>query len=216
MASKMLCADAEIELTESSQIMSKYTLENKFKINTDSYAHGNDIDADPTTPGHLRCYTDGSRMNKKTGLGYCTLNEQRISVVLNASGMASHNTVHQAETKAIELASISLLQYVRSMDTKPPKIDFLCDSRSTLASLDKIKTDCQLTLDAKNALNDLCDHTHVELHWVKAHVNHYGNEKADELAKLGSKEPYSVGAPASKQAKKTMIKQATMKKWNAQ
>ena len=55
----------------------------------------------------------------------------------------------------------------------------------------------------------------VTLHWIKAHVGHPGNEKADELAKKGAQNPSLVGeAPlTSKQACTAMVKSLFDQKW---
>jgi hypothetical protein len=220
--SEMICADAEVELTTTSQIATQRVWDKKYSVNTASYANGDNIATQEMPEGYLRCYTDGSRMNKQTGLGYCLLDNWGEPILQNSVGMAPHNTVHQAETKAIELACIDTLAYIQHLASrppvvwapKPPMVDVLCDSRSTLESLRSTTTSCQLTSEAISTLNKLSEHTRVTLHWIKAHVDHAGNEKADELAKIGATMQDTVRAAVSKQAKKTEIKASTTKKWN--
>ena len=43
-----------------------------------------------------------------------------------------------------------------------------------------------LVKDCTKELNKLSRHNKVTLQWIKAHVGHLGNEKADELAKKGA------------------------------
>ena len=40
--------------------------------------------------------------------------------------------------------------------------------------------------DFHKALTELADENTVKLKWIKAHTGHWGNEKADELAKAGT------------------------------
>jgi ribonuclease HI len=214
-----LCADNEIALEPTSHIPTTHCWDKKFTVNEDSFKKGLDVEVHDKPDGYLRVYTDGSKLDNKTGLGFCIMDAWPAPLVQKSVGLADNNTVNQCEMKALELAAIEVLSYIRSIEhlpyeTKPPKVDFLSDSQISLICLASNTINCQQTLDAITALNTLGEHTTVELHWIKAHADYKGNELADELAKEGTLLPDSIGAATSRNAKKTEIKQATMKNWN--
>ena len=65
-------------------------------------------------------------------------------------------------------------------------VRLLSDSQAALMALDRVETESQLVLGTKSAINRLGEKLKVELGWIKAHVNHKGNEMADKLAKTGT------------------------------
>ena len=62
-----------------------------------------------------------------------------------------------------------------------------CDSKSALQAVDSSKIRSLTTLQAVSLLNRLGASNDLHLKWIPAHSNFAGNERADTLAKMGSK-----------------------------
>jgi ribonuclease HI len=124
----------------------------------------------------LRWYTDGSRMNDRSGLGIYGPN-CNISL-----GLGSYPSVFQAEVLAIHYCALHIL----SKRMKGGNFYIFSDSQAALKSLknpeicSKIVQQCWLTL------NELARGNKITLVWVPGHRGIDGNEKADELARQGS------------------------------
>ena len=89
-------------------------------------------------------------------------------------------TVFQAETAAIKHAAEELITFNNQ------QITFWSDSLSALQALsNKIHINKSIN-DCHKALTKLADENTVQLKLTKAHTGHWGNEKADELAKTGT------------------------------
>ena len=97
--------------------------------------------------------------------------------------MKDYCTVFQAETAAIKHAAEEIITFNNQ------QITFWSDSLSALQALSiKIHKNKSIT-DCHKGLNKLEDENivqGVQLKWIKAHTGHWGNEKADELAKAGT------------------------------
>ena len=91
-------------------------------------------------------------------------------------------SVYQTELHAIHKATVFCI----SKNITNKDIKFYSDSRSSLEALrKKFITSSQLKQNI-DKLNQLASGNRVTLRWVKAHIGHPGNEKADELAKNGA------------------------------
>ena len=89
-------------------------------------------------------------------------------------------TVFQAETAAFKHAAEELITFNNY------RITFWSDSLSALQALsNKIHKNKSIT-DCHKELTKLADENTVQLKWIKANTGHWGNEKADELAKAGT------------------------------
>ena len=66
------------------------------------------------------------------------------------------------------------------------QITFWSDSLSALQALSNKILNNKSINDCHKALTKLADENTVQLKWIKAHTGHWGNEKADELAKAGT------------------------------
>ena len=172
--------------------------DNKCKItfNFDSLLQGNDISG----PG-WRIYTDGSKLSDtQVGSGFVVLNEITQPFPSNIPEricggrirLGDEATVFQAEIDAISYALEQMLNKGRgycpdsiAIDT-PEDIQILTDSQATFKALANPKSKSKMVNDCKVLLNSLQQVSNVTLHWIKAHVGHYGNEEADEMAKAGA------------------------------
>ena len=66
------------------------------------------------------------------------------------------------------------------------KILFLVDSRSAIQAINSPFVESILVNNAISWLNMLAENNYVRIQWVKAHVGHTGNERADKCAKEGA------------------------------
>jgi ribonuclease HI len=95
-------------------------------------------------------------------------------------------TVYQAEIYAIGQAVLHIINHPELINNGVEQIDIVTDSKSALLALDALTTNSKLVKDCMAMLEKLQTKVKVSIHWIKAHVGHEGNEKADQLAKLGT------------------------------
>ena len=60
------------------------------------------------------------------------------------------------------------------------------DSLSTLQALSFKLARSKTVIRCHEALDELAKHNTVHIYWIAAHVGHWGNERADKLAKIGT------------------------------
>ncbi|GBN42572.1 hypothetical protein AVEN_21403-1, partial [Araneus ventricosus] len=118
-------------------------------------------------------YTDGSRIEGKTGCGIVLFRGgeeiKSLSIRLN-----DDSSVFMAEAYAIKCA----LMEAQRLNNLTLPIHIFTDSMSVLKSLEAVNDRFQLIRDIKTILQNL----NFSFHWAKAHVGTYGNERADFLA----------------------------------
>ena len=128
-------------------------------------------------------FTDGSKLDNNVGSGVSIW--QHDKEIKGASyGLPARATVYQAELYAIEKA-IGLLQTLCIKGS----VTIHSDSLSAIQALQGTEitsAQCHRTL---LAVNEYGKKNQLSIHWIKAHVGHPGNERADTLAKLGTKLP---------------------------
>ena len=86
----------------------------------------------------------------------------------------------QAEVTAIKEVTTTL-QHNRSKT-----IVIWTDSLSTLQALSSKLTRSKTVIRCHEVLDELAKHNTVHIKWIAAHVGHWSNERADELAKIGT------------------------------
>jgi ribonuclease HI len=181
-------------------------LERCYNLDIDSLKHGIPYG------GTLECYTDGSKMNSRTGSGYCIIH-RKVVIAAETISLGKYPTVFQAEIMAINAAAIKLLEYAHL-----GKIAIYCDSQAALLALNSSKVTAGTVLSTIMNLDALAQKQVVTLSWVKAHIGTQGNEMADKLAKAGAnKEPAErepvIPVPVA-QIKRD-IREAVERKWTA-
>ena len=127
----------------------------------------------------VNVYTDGSKQkNNRVGSGFYIQEFGKPDILCNYR-LPNTSTVFQAEIFAIHQAAIKLQSFPNVF------IKIFVDSQAALLALNnKHRITSRLVGDTIHNLN-LVPGT-VRLVWIKAHVGHEGNEKADELAKEGT------------------------------
>ena len=124
-------------------------------------------------------YTDGSKSEEGTGYGFLCEDDGH-----EANGaLRDEATVFQAEILALKKAAERLIRRELSGET----ITVYSDSKAGLMAMLSRKTSSKLVHETKVKWNHVGTKNEVELRWIKAHVGHEGNERADELAKEGHK-----------------------------
>ena len=166
-----------------------------FRVNRDSFTG----DAKHRTHTQYNAYTDGSRLNERTGSGL-VIYKGKNEVHTRSVRLPDHATVFQAEIAAIALAA-DRLTAVPPQDINYVKI--FVDSQAALLAVGNPVVKSKAVAYAINSLNKLGQIAKsVTLVWIPAHKGHFGNERADELAKFGTQiecasHAVTVGKPSS-------------------
>jgi ribonuclease HI len=90
-------------------------------------------------------------------------------------------SVFQAELYAITKACKDIADFLDDCC----KLTFYVDLQATLLALASPLTVSKVVQECIDSINNLGKNTCVTLQWVKAHVRHLGNERADFVAKYG-------------------------------
>ena len=190
----------------SDQCPPRFNWDSKYTVDTTSFEKGQ-----PDREGDVTIYTDGSKNSDGyLGAGFVEYTAQQAEHTHQAHyNLGKYPSVFQSEVYAITKG----LDHVLNMLYTNKHIIFYSDSRSALqAIMAKTITSRQISV-LTSQLNVLGMHNNIELRWVKAHVGHPGNEKADELAKQGAQDtdhvardcPYSSAAVIRAELRKKVV-----------
>lgn len=124
-------------------------------------------------PSGTCCYTDGSKLGEKTGLGFF-IEEPETEFSFR---LPDHNTVFQAEVRAIT-ECISWF----SANARPTNVNIFTDSQMTINAITSKTVKSRTVLDCKNAINSYSECGKVRIIWVPGHHGVRGNERANALA----------------------------------
>lgn len=173
------------------------------------------LHAEETRPREgLIFYTDGSYQNGRAGAGIfseaCQSGE--------SFALGKHTTVFQAEVYAILVCA----QNCSDKKIKNTKISICSDSKASLLALSSFKITSSIVLQCWNTLQAISQQNVVELIWVPGHHGIVGNEKADELARLGSESLFCGPEPClpittniTQQITKDWASKTHVHNWNA-
>ncbi|KAJ8918169.1 hypothetical protein NQ315_014035 [Exocentrus adspersus] len=107
------------------------------------------------------------------------------SVVQQSYSLGSYATVFQAEVFAI----LMVAQREDVKNCTEERIFICLDSQAALRAISSPRTRSMLIQECGDALDSLTRQKEVGLVWVPGHMEIPGNERADQLARLGSGEP---------------------------
>ena len=128
----------------------------------------------------INIYTDGSKTKTHRGLGY-TIIKGNNTVKEGSRRLPNENTVFQAELMAIKLAMEDLEPILTEQDRY---LKIFSDSQAAIQGLNSNSITSQLVKDTITSLSAIGNRVHkLEIIWIKAHVGHPGNERADQLAR---------------------------------
>ena len=130
----------------------------------------------------IKCFTDGSKMDDNVGAGF-VIYQNNTTLKEEAFYLGAHSTVFQAETAAIYQAA----SHLHNNDTTNQNIFIFCDSQAALLAIDSAKLRHRTTQETVGVLNSLGESNNLSLLWIPAHSDYEGNERADTLAKKGSR-----------------------------
>ena len=172
------------------------------------------VDSYPTSWMHA--YTDGSASNgtSKAGFGvYMKFPDGRTYDHCDACGELCSN--YEAEIIALTSATELTFQYFSRCDHQAVNVVIFTDSLSALQALENYSSSqdrdiCRLAQSLNKLLTSY--DVQVTLQWIPGHEDVSGNERADRLAKEGSKkEQYEK--QCSYQTVKKIIKNDSKKAW---
>ncbi|GBM39773.1 Putative protein in type-1 retrotransposable element R1DM [Araneus ventricosus] len=128
----------------------------------------------------IEIFTDGSGIDGKVGAALVVF-YHGTEIHHEICRLEDSATVFQAETKGIHMA----LDYINK-SKQWHRFHIFSDSKSVLQSLTCPKNTRQNVLDLKDLFESISKSKWIRLHWVKAHVGIYGNERADQFAKIAT------------------------------
>ena len=137
-----------------------------------------------TKPYMLKAYSDGSKFGGGVGCGY-TVCSYDIPVAEGAHRLGDPATVFQAESEGLRLAAKRVNAMIRN-GAQVDEAHFYLDNRSVIYCLNGRKCTSKTIWNCFEELNSLGLKTRVEIRWIRGHSNHKQNDRADELAKLGT------------------------------
>ena len=183
-----------------------------FKINWDSF----DGQAKHRQPSQYNVYTDGSRLDNQTGSGMVIYKGGTV-VTERSFRLPDGTTVFQAEVAAIAKAAEALCE----MGAGAAKfVKIFVDSQAAITAVGNMQVTSKTVAWAVESLNRLADKTEsVTLVWIPAHRGYEGNERADVLAKTGSKESgttnsLEIGIPTA--TLKSQVRECVYEEWRGE
>ena len=131
------------------------------------------------TKSQLNLYTDGSKLDESVGSGAALYFHSRL-VNTAKCRLPDFATVFMAELRAIRIGVEMILAGWNEFDSRPKFVKIFCDSQAALLALHKRTVRSQLAQETMERLDELGQRgVVISLVWIKAHVNHEGNELAD-------------------------------------
>ena len=124
----------------------------------------------------ITCKTDKTQTESGVGLLTTTNNSPHNIINHSSFKLPDFCSVFQVEATAIREVTTTL-QHNRSK-TIVIWTDIISTLQATLSKLTRSKP----VIRCHEALDELAKHNTVHIKWIAAHVGHWGNERADELA----------------------------------
>ena len=144
----------------------------------------------------ITCYTDGG-CRGNPGIGAWA-----FLLIDDASGQAMECADGESDTTNNRMEMMAVIQALRSLKKEPTKMCIHSDSKYVIDCCSKWMSGWKAkgwkkkggelkNLDLLKLLDELLSKHQVSWQWVKGHAGDEGNEKADELARLGAEEARS-------------------------
>ena len=128
------------------------------------------------TQTQIKIYTDGSKTGTHTGTGYVVVRGNEI-VEEGKRRLPDESTVFKAELMAIQMAMLDIAGILQEGDRY---IKIFSDSRAAIQALHSTIVTSQSVKNTVAALNLVGGKVNrLETAWIKAHVGHWENERAD-------------------------------------
>lgn len=192
-----------------SQIAPPSTTRNIFR----NFSICTDLVSTPPDPLDLDVFTDGSRQRVddvyQVGQG-AQVYSSGVKTIHQSFRLPDYCSVSQAELDAILQIGRRLL----NISTSNRRIRVFSDSLSSLFALRNTRFRSDLESQTLATWISLANRNTVSFHWVKAHVNIPGNERADFLAKAGTELPSVTSPlPPPRHAIKPFMYKVIAKRW---
>lgn len=162
-------------------IPKRFLFEKFFRLRIPTDRNWNTSDVHSTSD--IVWYTDGSKdSNDETGSGWCA---EKELTVWGYKRLGSYATVFQAEVSAIQ----ECVNYMLTSNITNTAIAICTDSRAALLALDGCQFTSLTAWNCKRRIDELGKRNILTLWWVPGHEGIKGNERADRLARIGTKFP---------------------------
>ena len=155
----------------------------------------------------INIFTDGSKSDNGVGSAFVAFHRGTL-FHRQMFKLPNHCTVFQAELLAIHEA----LLFARSI-SQGRTVRIYSDSLSSLMAINDRNSKSELVLLIQDTIKGW-NGPEIELHWIKAHVGHEGNEIADQLAKEASISGQSLTIKAPMSYAKKVIKDKMKSTWD--
>ena len=165
--------------------------------------------------GHVNVFTDGSKIEGRTGLGWAiTKNDAILREGYNR--LPNYCSVFIAELMAIDQAVRALLELHGEGKLPRGDINFYIDNQAAIKTLNKTKMKGQVPIRVRNTVIDAETvlKTKFSFSWVKGHNDSTGNEFADSLAKQGTLSNDLIQLKPDISHIKSEIKAKVYKEWD--
>lgn len=139
-------------------------------------------------------YTDGSKTDDGVGAGIYSERPQTNIYI----SLGKYASIFQAEVYAIAMCAYEIAR----QGYKNKTIYILSDSQAALKAINSPAINSKIVWECINSLKQLSSSNRTVIGWVPGHAGIDGNEKADELARLGASTPLNgpepfIGIPKS-------------------